>query len=51
MKVYNTVGVCVFQKDLITAGNEIDISSWAKGVYLVKFTSMDGTLEKRLIKE
>lgn len=51
MQVYNIVGECVLQKNLNNNTNEVDISSLAKGIYILKFTSPKGTLEKKLIKE
>lgn len=51
MQVYNTVGQCVLQTELNNLTNSIDISSLTNGVYILKFTTPNGTIEKKLIKE
>jgi uncharacterized protein (TIGR02145 family) len=51
IQVYNIVGKFVLQKDLNNNTNEIDISSLTKGIYILKFTSPEGIIEKKLIKE
>ena len=51
LKIYNTMGICVLQKDLGNNSSEIDISSLTKGVYIVKFRSLEGNSENKLIKE
>ena len=51
MQVYNTVGQCVLQKELNNKTNTIDISSLTRGIYILKFSSANGTFEKKIIKE
>ena len=51
MQVYNTVGQCVMQKELNNFTNSIDISSLINGIYILKITSPNGTIEKKIIKE
>jgi hypothetical protein len=51
MQVFNTFGQCVLQKELNTQTNEIDISILTRGIYILKLTSSNGTIEKKIIKE
>ncbi len=51
LKIYNTIGICVLQKDLKNDTTEIDIRSLSNGFYIAKFTSPEVTLEKKLFKE
>ena len=51
MHVYNSVGQCVLQRELNNQTNEIDISSLTRGIYILKLTSSNGTIEKKIIKE
>jgi uncharacterized protein (TIGR02145 family) len=51
MQLYNTVGQCVLQIELNKQTNTIDISSLTSGIYILKLTSPNGTIEKKIIKE
>jgi hypothetical protein len=51
MHVYNTVGQCLMQRELNTQTNTIDISSLTSGIYILKLTSSNGTIEKKIIKK
>ena len=51
LQIYNTIGECVMQKQLANNTNEIDISSLAKGIYVVRITGTNGTFQQKLIKE
>jgi uncharacterized protein (TIGR02145 family) len=51
MQVYNVVGECVLQRELKKNKNEIDISNLSKGVYIIKVSGADWTVQRKLIKE
>ena len=51
MKIYNIVGDCVLQYNLIYNTNEIDISSLSKGVYVIKLTIEEKIIQQKLIKK
>lgn len=51
LQVYNAVGQSVLQRELNNLINSIDISSLTKGIYILKITSLNGTIEKKIIKE
>jgi len=51
LQVFNTVGQCVLHYELNNTTKTIVINSLTKGIYILKFTSPNGTLEKKLIKE
>jgi hypothetical protein len=51
MQLFNTVGQCVLEREVNNLTNSIDISSLTKGIYILKLTSINGTLEKKIIKE
>ncbi len=48
---YNMLGKCVLQGELSSGTNEIDVSSLSKGVYIIKMTGTDWTVQRKLIKE
>jgi len=50
MQVYNIIGNCVLQSELTNETNDIDISFLATGVYVIKLTGADGTIQRKLIK-
>mgnify|MGYP002526695996 CR=1 FL=1 len=50
MKVYNTIGECVLQSDLIGGTNMINISSLTSGIYMIRLTSVDGAYQQKLMK-
>ena len=45
------LGECVYKNELQTNTNEIDISSLAKGIYVVLFTRNNFTAQQKFIKE
>jgi uncharacterized protein (TIGR02145 family) len=47
--VYNMIGENVLQKELNNRTKELDISCLRKGIYILKFTSLNGTFTKKLI--
>ena len=51
MQIYNVVGECVLQRELTTSTNEINVSLLSKGIYIIKLTSADWTVQRKLIKE
>jgi hypothetical protein len=51
ISVYNIHGQLVLQSDIYALKTEIDISSLAYGVYLLKFLTSDETVIKKFIKE
>lgn len=51
MQFYNTIGQCVLQKELKNKTNTIDINSLTSGIYILKLTSPNGTIEKKIIKK
>jgi uncharacterized protein (TIGR02145 family) len=51
MHVYNLMGECFLQKSLTSDNHVIDIRLLKKGVYVLKFYSINGTFERKLIKE
>ena len=51
MQLYNVTGECILQKELSGCKNEIDISSLSKGIYVVKLTGANWTVQRKLIKE
>ena len=51
MKVVDIVGKCVFECDLRSGPNDIDVSKLSKGVYLIQINSDNWTIQKKLTKE
>jgi uncharacterized protein (TIGR02145 family) len=51
MKVYNIVGKCLYQCDLTSGINEIDINSLTKGIYFVRLIGIDNTIHQKIVKE
>lgn len=50
MQIFNTLGACVVQYDLNGTTNRIDLRGLAPGIYLIRLTGTDGTIERKLIK-
>lgn len=50
MQIFNIIGNRVFQSDLTSGTNVIDISSLTTGIYVVRLTSADGIFQRKLIK-
>jgi len=51
MQIYNVVGVRVLQRELNNGTNDIDVSSLSKGIYIIKLTGTDWTVQRKLTKE
>jgi hypothetical protein len=51
IEIFNTFGECVLQKVFNSKTNVIDISSLSKGIYVIKITGNNLTLQQKLIKE
>ena len=51
MLIYNVVGECVLQRELTNGTNDIDVSTFTKGIYIIKITGTDWTVQRKLIKE
>jgi hypothetical protein len=49
--IYNIVGQLVLSKELDNARKEIDISTLPTGLYSIKVTGADWTVQKKMIKE
>lgn len=50
IQVYNIIGDCVIHSILTNGTNEIDISSLTTGIYIIRLTGADGTIQQKLIK-
>ncbi|MBA7540885.1 hypothetical protein ES705_33188 [subsurface metagenome] len=51
MQVYNMIGEYVLQRELNNGTNIVDISSFPKGIYVVRFSKKNWTIQQKLIKE
>jgi uncharacterized protein (TIGR02145 family) len=51
VSIYSSLGNCVYQRDLTSGTNEIDISDLGKGIYIIKLKGIDWLLYRKLIKE
>jgi uncharacterized protein (TIGR02145 family) len=51
VQVFNLVGQCVLQENLINETNMVDINSLERGIYILHLISTNWTLEKKIIKE
>ena len=51
LSLVNLTGQCVLQQVLRSGKTEVDVSTLAKGIYIVKITGSKGTYEKKLIRE
>ena len=51
LTICSLFGTCVLRKELRNGSDEIDISSLSKGIYVVKLSIADWTVQKKLIKE
>jgi uncharacterized protein (TIGR02145 family) len=49
--IYNTLGVCVMQKDISSSQNRIDITGLLNGLYITHFISNNVTTEFKFIKK
>ncbi len=51
ISLYNILGECKLQRELNNFVNEIDIGSLPKGIYIIKISGKQETIQKKLIKE
>jgi len=51
MQIYNLLGQCLMQKNLVDETNIIDISALIKGLYIIRLTDNDWSVESKFIKE
>ncbi len=51
LQIYNVVGECVLQRELSSGTNDIDVSYLLKGIYVIKLTGTDWTVQRKFIKE
>ena len=51
VQIYNVHGQLLMQQNLLLTKTEINVSSFAKGVYAVKLSNSDYTVVKRFVKE
>jgi len=51
MEIYNISGECVLQRELYNGAHEINVTSLSKGIYVIKLTSANQTVQSKLIKE
>jgi len=51
LSIKNMVGELVLQRQLNNAKNEIDISNFSKGIYIIKIESTQGIMQQKLLKE
>jgi hypothetical protein len=51
LSVYNLVGDLVLRKELNNIKEEIDISNLVTGMYIIRVTGVDWTIQKKIIKE
>ena len=50
MQVFNLIGECIMQKVLKNVTNNIDISSLSKGIYLIKLSGANWTVNRQMTK-
>lgn len=50
MAVYNIIGDCIMQDVLNNSSNEIDISSFSNGIYIIKLSGTNWTVNRQLTK-
>lgn len=51
LQVYDLIGQCVLQQELIKGMNEISVSSLLKGIYVINISGIDWSVQKKFIKE
>jgi len=51
MRLYDLAGMCIREEYLKSAINSIDIRSLSKGIYIIKFTRSNLTVQRKLIKK
>jgi len=51
LSIYNIFGALILTNELSKTKNEIDISNFSKGIYIIKIASADRTVLKKIVKE
>lgn len=51
IEIFNMLGQLVFEKELDTVSSQIDISKLAAGNYIAKINSVDGSVNKKIMKK
>ncbi|MFH1296819.1 MAG: T9SS type A sorting domain-containing protein [Bacteroidota bacterium] len=51
MQVYNIIGECVLQSELMGGRNEIDAGKLSKGVYVIQIIGKNWKAQRKLTKE
>ena len=51
IQVYNMIGECILQRELDNGTITVDISSFPEGIYVVRVSNKDWTIQQKLIKE
>jgi hypothetical protein len=51
LSVYNIVGECLLQKAFISSKETIDIRNFPSGIYIIKVSNTDWSVQRKLIKE
>jgi glucosylceramidase len=51
LSIFNIVGELVLKNELLSSTSEIDISSLPAGMYIIKVSGMDRTVQQKIIKE
>jgi hypothetical protein len=49
--IYNLLGVCIYSSELVNQSNEIDISTFAKGIYVIRIIGADWSVQRKFVKE
>lgn len=50
MKIYNIIGECILQKELYNGINDININSLLKGIYIIKLSGANWTVNRQMTK-
>jgi len=51
ISIYNSIGKLILQRQLSNGKNEIDLSNFSKGIYIIKIENEQGIMQQKLIKE
>lgn len=51
LSVYNVFGALILSKELYNSKDEIDISNFSKGIYIIKIAGEDRAVMKKIVKE
>jgi hypothetical protein len=51
LQIYASTGNCVFQKDMTSGNNELDVSCLTTGIYFVRLSGPGGVFQQKLIKK